>query len=261
MNNLNRINYITNGYLSIVRKEVKRIFRIWIQTLVPPLISQGLYFVIFGGIIGSQLSSINGVSYIQYILPGLIMMAIITNSFMNTASTLVGAKFMKSVEEVIMSPVPKWVVILGYGTGGMLRGLINGFLVLAVSYFFIPFAIFNILLIICFSVFTSFLFSMAGFLNALFAKSFDQVNIIPTFILTPLTYFAGVFYDINRLPQFWVNASKLNPILYMVDGFRYSFYGFSNLNPILSFTVLGLSCLGLFLLNWRLLLIGYGLKQ
>jgi ABC-2 type transport system permease protein len=259
MNNLSQI--AINGYISIVRKDIVRIFRIWVQTLVPPIISQGLYFIIFGGIIGSQISNISGVSYMQFILPGIIMMAIITNSFMNTASVLIGAKFMKNLDEVLVSPVPKYVVLIGYVTGGVIRGLINGFMVLLVAFFFIPFQIYNVLLILLIAILASALFSLAGFLNGLFANSFDQVSIIPSFILTPLTYLGGVFYDLNMLPEFWRGVSRLNPIVYIIDSFRFAFFGISTQNVYLSLFILILCTFILYIINLQLLIKGYGIRS
>lgn len=238
-----------------------RIFRIWVQTIIPPVISQGLYFVIFGGIIGSQISSISGINYMQFLVPGLVMMAIITNSFGNTASSFFGSKFQKNIEEMLISPLPNWTILLGFVSGGVIRGFINGFIVLLVTAFFVPLSVFNLPIIIIFSFFTAMLFALFGFLNGLFANSFDEISIIPTFVLTPLTYLGGVFYSISSLPSFWQNVSKINPIVYMVDGFRYGFYGISSINIFTSLIVLISVNLLLFLTNWHLLNKGYGLKN
>ncbi len=245
---------------TIVRKEVGRFTRIWAQTLLPPLINQSLYFIIFGGFIGSQISEIKGISYMSYIIPGLIMMGIISNSFANVVSSFFSSKFMHNVEEMIVASVSNEVILLGYTFGGMLRGLLVGLLILGMSLFFVPFTIAHPLYFVAFAVLTALLFALAGFLNALFAKKFDDISIFQTFILTPLTYFGGVFYSIDHLPPFWQTISKFNPILYMVDGFRYGFYGINDLNPAFGLLFLLLCCIVLTLLNLHMMKKGYGLK-
>lgn len=249
------------AFLTIVRKEVTRFLRIWPQTLLPPVINQSLYFVIFGGFIGSQIQEVQGVSYMEFIIPGLIMMAVISNSFANTVSSFFGAKFMRNVEELMVSPTKNSVIVLGWSVGGMLRGFLIGLIVFAVSFFFTQPEIQHPILLILFFVLTSAVFSFGGFLNALFAKKFDDVSVFPTFILTPLTYLGGVFYSVSSLPPFWQTLSKLNPIVYIMDGFRYSFYGFSEMNVWMSLGILFVFALGLFWLNVSLLNRGKGLKQ
>ena len=215
---------------SIARKEMTRIFRIWLQTLVPPVIMITLYFIIFGSFIGSQLSDIGGYSYMAFIAPGLIMMSIITNSYSNTVSSFFSTKFQRNIEELLVSPTPNWVIVLGYISGGMTRGLSVGFLVSVFSLFFIRLPFFNIFYIILFAFLTSFVFSLAGMINGIFAKKFDDISIIPTFVITPLTYLGGVFYSISLLPEFWQALSRANPIVYMIGGFRYGFLGISDIN-------------------------------
>ena len=216
------------AFITIIRKEVVRFTRIWGQTILPPAITQSLYFLIFGTIIGSQLSQINGLSYMQFVVPGIIMMSIITNSYSNVLSSFFGAKLQKYIEEVLVSPTPNWVVMFGYVGGGVLRGMLVGLVVFIVSFFFVKPTVENPLLVIFFSLLTAIVFSLAGFMNAIFAQKFDDLSIIPTFILTPLTYLGGVFYSINSLPDFWKQVAKFNPIVYMVDGFRAGFYGVSD---------------------------------
>jgi ABC-2 type transport system permease protein len=222
---------------TIVRKEVARIFRIWTQTFLPSVITMVLYFIIFGAFIGSQVESIQGYTYMQYIVPGLVMMPVITNAFSNVVSSFFGAKFMHSIEEILVSPTPNWVIIAGYSIGGIVRGLVVGLLVFGVSLFFTRLSVYRFDLVIVFIVLTSVLFSLGGFLNGLFAKKFDDVGIVPTFILTPLTYLGGVFYSITMLPPFWQNLSKMNPIFYMINGFRYGFLGVGDVSVTVSFVV------------------------
>jgi ABC-2 type transport system permease protein len=248
------------SFYTILRKEVMRFLRIWMQTLLPPVITQSLYFVIFGGFIGSQIPDINGVPYMAFIVPGLVMMAVINGSFSNVVSSFFGSKFMRNIDELLVSPTPNWVIIAGYVGGGALRGVMVGAIVFLISMFFINPVIHNIWVVLLFVVMTSVLFSLGGLINAVFAKKFDDTMIFPTFILTPLTYFGGVFYSIHRLPEFWQGLSKLNPIFYMVDGFRYGFFGFADMNLGFSTGLLvGLTFVMVILCNW-LLKRGVGMK-
>ena len=223
---------------TIVRKEVTRFTRIWSQTLLPPVITQTLYFTIFGKFIGSQVGAIQGVSYMAFLVPGLVMMAVINNSFANVVSSFFSAKFQRSIEELMVSPTPNWVIVAGYVLGGVLRGIVVGVLVFCVSVFFTSPQIRHFGFIVIFVVLTSIVFSLGGLINAIFAKRFDDVSIFPTFVLTPLTYLGGVFYSIHSLPPFWQNISRMNPILYMIDGFRYGFYGISDVNVGISMSIL-----------------------
>ncbi len=216
---------IAVAYYTLVRKEMVRIVRIWSQTLLPSVVTMSLYYIVFGAFIGSQISSVHGFSYIQFIVPGLVMMAIITNSYANVVSTFFGAKFQHNLEEIIVSPTPNWVVIAGFASGGILRGLIVGVLVLLTSLFFTHLVVYSFWILLLAAILTSVLFSLAGLLNGIFAKTFDGVSIVPTFVLTPLTYLGGVFYSIDRLPHLWQVVSLFNPILYMVNAFRYGFLG------------------------------------
>lgn len=248
-------------YLTIVRKEVVRFMRIWPQTLFPPVITQTLYFLIFGKFIGSQINDIQGVSYMAFIVPGLVMMSVINNSFMNVVSSFFSSKFQRSIEELLVSPARNAVIIAGYISGGVLRGVLVGILVFLVSIFFTHPAIHNLSLIIIFIILTSIVFALGGLLNAIFAKKFDDISIFPTFVLTPLTYLGGVFYSINMLPPFWQNLSKINPILYMINGFRYGFYGFSDVSVLASFLILIVFIVALVAVNLILLNRGTGLKS
>lgn len=246
---------------TIARKEIIRIFRIWVQTLVPPVITISLYFLIFGSFIGSQLREIEGFSYMAFIAPGLIMMSIITNSYTNTVSSFFSAKFQRNVEELLVSPTPDWVIILGYVAGGMVRGLSVGFLVSVISLVFIRMPIHNIFYIVIFALLTSFVFALAGMINGLLAKKFDDISIIPTFVITPLTYLGGVFYSITLLPAFWQNISKANPIVYMVNGFRYGFLGVSDINASTGLAMLIVFAILLFIINLYLLKKGVGVRS
>lgn len=214
---------------TLIKREVGRFLRIWPQTLLPSSITTTMYFLIFGKLIGCKLGNMGGVSYINYIIPGLIMMAVITNSYSNVASSLFGNKFQRSIEELLISPMPSWLILDGFIIGGLLRGLLVGLIVTLVSLLFTKINIVHPFLTIVIVILTAILFSLAGFINALLAKKFDDISIIPIFVLTPLTYLGGVFYNINLLPEFWNFLSLINPIFYMVNTFRYGILGVSDL--------------------------------
>ncbi|MBM9514321.1 ABC transporter permease [Desulfogranum marinum] len=245
---------------AIARKEIIRIFRIWIQTLVPPVITLSLYFIIFGSFIGSQLREIEGYSYMAFIAPGLIMMSIITNSYTNTVSSFFSAKFQRNIEELLVSPTPNWVIILGYASGGMVRGLSVGFLVSLVSLLFVRLPIHSLFYTVLFALLTSFVFSLAGIINGVFARKFDDVSIIPTFVITPLTYLGGVFYSLSLLPGFWQGVSKANPIVYMINGFRYGFLGISDISIFIGLSMLVFFSVALFSANIYFLKKGVGIR-
>ncbi|NOR26467.1 MAG: ABC transporter permease [Desulforhopalus sp.] len=245
---------------SIARKEMIRIFRIWVQTLVPPVITITLYFIIFGSFIGSQLGNIGGYDYMAFIAPGLIMMSIITNSYSNTVSSFFSTKFQRNVEELLVSPTPNWVMVIGYISGGMTRGICVGILVSVVSLFFVRLPPFNLAFIVLFALLTSFVFSLAGMINGIFAKKFDDISIIPTFVITPLTYLGGVFYSISLLPEFWQTLSRANPVVYMIGGFRYGFLGISDINVWLGLGMLVLFSVLLFSFTLYLLKKGTGVR-
>ena len=248
------------SFTSIARKEMIRIFRIWIQTLVPPVITMTLYFIIFGSFIGTQLGDIAGYDYMAFIAPGLIMMAIITNSYSNTVSSFFSTKFQRNIEELLVSPTPDWVMVLGYVSGGMTRGLCVGMLVSLVSLVFVRLPLFNVAFIALFALLTSFVFSLAGMINGIFANKFDDISIIPTFVITPLTYLGGVFYSISLLPDFWQTLSKANPVVYMISGFRYGFLGISDINVWMGLAMLVLFSVLLFVTTLYLLKKGIGIR-
>ena len=246
---------------TIVRKEVTRFLRIWSQTLLPSVVTMTLYFIIFGHFIGSRIQGINGFSYINFIVPGIIMMAVITNSYANVVSSFFSAKFQKSIEEILVSPTPAWAIIVGYCLGGIARGLAVGLLVSLVALFFTKLVIHSYLIIILFFLLTTIVFSLMGFLNGIFAKKFDDVSIVPTFILTPLTYLGGVFYSVQLLPPLWQKISLLNPILYMVNGFRYGFLGYSDIPVYIGLLILTVLMIVLFWVNLVLMKKGVGLRH
>jgi len=223
------------AFQTIVRKEIRRFTRIWVQTLIPPAITMVLYFIIFGSLIGSRIGKMDGFDYMSFVVPGLIMMAVITNSYGNVVSSFYSAKFTKSIEELQVSPTPSYIILLGYVCGGALRGLAVGVIVTLLSLFFTRLHIHDLGVTVAVVVLTAILFSLAGMINAIFANSFDDVTIIPTFVLTPLTYLGGVFYSISMLPEFWQGVSKLNPILYMVNAFRYGILGISDVDILHAF--------------------------
>ena len=249
------------SYWTIVRKELVRLFRIWSQTLLPPVVTTGLYFLIFGKFIGSQVRPIDGITYMQFIVPGLVLMAAINSAFMNTAFSFYSSKFQKTIEEVIVSPTPHLVIVLGHITGGILRALITAFLVMGLALFFTHLTIHSLLITFVFILLTAFLFSLAGLMNGVFADSFDSVSIVPTFVLTPLTYLGGVFYSVTLLPGIWRTLSHWNPVLYMVDGFRYGMLGISDTNITLSFCILLSLVLVLGGINWWLFASGRGIRS
>jgi ABC-2 type transport system permease protein len=244
------------GFKTIVRKEVTRILRIWGQTIVPPAITMTLYFIIFGELIGRRIGEMGGFSYMQYIVPGLVIMSVITNSYGNMVSSFFGAKFGKHIEELLISPLPNWIILTGYVAGALLRGLMVGTVVLAVSLFFTPIEVQHPLIMLSVLLLTAVVFALAGMVNAIFAQKFDDIAIIPTFVLAPLTYLGGVFYSISLLPDFWQRVSVFNPILYMVNGFRYGMLGVSDVSLTMTYGVI--LAAGTILFAWCLYLLGRG---
>jgi ABC-type polysaccharide/polyol phosphate export systems, permease component len=242
------------AFITIVIKEISRFMRIWVQTIIPPAVSMALYFLIFGNLIGPRIGSMSGYAYIEFIAPGLIMMSIINNSYTNVVSSFFGAKFQRHIEEMLVAPIPDYVILAGYITGGIARGVMVGIVVTFVAMFFTRLYIHDYMTVISIVLLTSILFSLAGFINGIFAKKFDDISIIPTFILTPLIYLGGVFYSINLLPEFWRMVSRLNPILYMVNAFRYGLLGTSDIDLAEAFLIIicfiiALTCLSLYLLS------------
>lgn len=226
------------AYKTIVHKEITRFVRIWPQTIVPPAVTMSLYFLIFGNLIGSRIGTMGGFSYMQYIAPGIIMMSVITNSYANVVSSFYSSKFQKHIEEMLVAPIPNSVILAGYITGGVTRGLLVGLVVTMVALFFTHLQLHSIAITITTVVCTSILFSLGGLINGAFAKSFDDISIIPVFVLTPLTYLGGVFYSIDLLPDFWKQVSLFNPILYMVNAFRYGILGESDIPVGSAFVVI-----------------------
>ncbi len=245
---------------TIMVKEFLRFIRIWIQTVLPPAISVALYFVIFGELIGSQINDIDGYKYMDYIVPGLILMSVITNAYANVVSSFFSAKFHHSVEEMLVSPLPNHIILLGFVSGGLARGIIVGIVVTVVAMFFSDFQIHSYSVTIAVFMLTSILFALAGFINAAYAKSFDDITIIPTFVLTPLTYLGGIFYSIKMLPEFWQNISLVNPILYMINAFRYGLLGVTDIDLTSAFIIIIAFILVLYYFSLRLLRMGVGLK-
>ena len=245
---------------TIMVKEFLRFIRIWIQTVLPPAISVALYFIIFGELIGSQIDDIDGYKYMDYIVPGLILMSVITNAYANVVSSFFSAKFHHSVEEMLVSPLPNHIILLGFVSGGLARGIVVGITVTVVAMFFSDFQIHSYSVTIAVFMLTSILFALAGFINAAYAKSFDDITIIPTFVLTPLTYLGGIFYSIKMLPEFWQDVSLINPILYMINAFRYGLLGITDIDLTTAFIIIIAFILVLYYFALRLLRIGVGLK-
>jgi len=254
-----RVNWV--AFKTLVRKEIIRVVRIWVQTIVPPAITMTLYFIIFGNLIGRRIGVMDGFDYMQYIAPGLIMMSVITNSYGNVVSSFFGAKFGKHVEEMLVSPMSNATIILGHVAGGVMRGLMVGALVTMIALFFTHLNVANPLVTFSMVILASTVFALLGFVNAVFARKFDDISIIPTFVLTPLTYLGGVFYSISLLPGFWQKVSLGNPILYMVNAFRYGILGVSDIDIIWAYVIVGVFVVGLFSLNLILLNRGVGIRE
>jgi len=246
---------------TIVRKEVVRVLRIWVQTIVPPAITMTLYFIIFGSLIGRRIGTMDGFDYMQYIAPGLIMMSVITNSYGNVVSSFFGAKFGRHVEEMLVSPMSNATIVIGHVAGGVLRGMLVGALVTAIALFFTDLRVEHPLITISIVLLSSIVFALAGFINAVFARKFDDISIIPTFVLTPLTYLGGVFYSIQLLPEFWQTVSLANPILYMVNAFRYGILGKSDIGIAAAYGILLVFSTLLFITCLSLMRRGVGIRE
>lgn len=254
-----RENFI--GFKTIVMREVTRVLRIWVQTIVPPAITMTLYFIIFGSLIGRRIGEMGGHDYMAYIAPGLIMMSVITNSYSNVASSFFGAKFGRHIEELLVSPLPNQYILMGYVMGGVLRGLLVGGVVTVVALFFTHLDVKHPMIMLSTVLLTAIVFSLGGFINAVFSRKFDDISIIPTFILTPLTYLGGVFYSIELLPDFWEHASRFNPILYMVNAFRYGILGASDIGIGMAYAIICLFMVALYFLSLFLMNRGVGLRS
>ena len=256
MNNL----YFT-ALKSLAVKETNRYLRIWVQTLVPPVITTSLYFVIFGKMIGGRIGDMGGFSYMEFIVPGLIMMSAITSSYANVSSSFFSFKFQKNIEELLVAPVPTHIIIWGFVIGGLGRSFLVGTLVTIISLLFVPLNVVSWPIVIITLLMTAILFSLAGLINGIFAQSYDDVSIVPTFVLQPLTYLGGVFYSISMLPPFWQGVSKVNPIVYMISGFRYGFLGIEDVSITVSFSIIIIFIVVLYSVCWYLINKGRGLRS
>jgi ABC-2 type transport system permease protein len=246
---------------TVIRKEVIRVLRIWVQTIVPPAITMTLYFIIFGNLIGKRIGSMDGYDYMAYIAPGLIMMSVITNSYGNVVSSFFGAKFAGHIEEMLVSPMSNAAIVIGHVAGGVIRGLLVGALVTGVALFFTRLDVQHPFITVSIVLLSAIVFSLAGFINAIFAKKFDDISIVPTFVLTPLTYLGGVFYSISLLPDFWQTVSKANPILYMVNAFRYGILGTSDISIGTAYAILAVFVVLLFSVCIVLMNRGVGIRE
>ncbi len=246
---------------TLVRKEVIRVMRIWVQTIVPPAITMTLYFIIFGNLIGRRIGTMDGFDYMAYIAPGLIMMSVITSSYGNVVSSFFGAKFSRHIEEMLVSPMSNAAIVIGHVSGGLIRGLFIGLLVTGIALFFTKLDVQHPLITISVVILSSIVFSLAGFINAILAKKFDDISIVPTFVITPLTYLGGVFYSISLLPEFWQGVSKANPILYMVNAFRYGILGTSDVEITHAYTMLIVFVVLLFSTCVTLMNRGVGIRE
>lgn len=249
------------AFSTIVRKEARRFLRIWTQTLLPPAISMSLYFVIFGRLIGRRIGTMGGYDYMQFMVPGLIMMAVLTNAYSNVVSSFFGAKFQRNIEELLVSPTSNHTILAGFVVGGILRGLCVGAIVTVLSLFFAKLHIQHIAITVAILVMTATLFSLGGLINAVYANNFDDISIVPTFVLTPLTYLGGVFYSVDLLPQFWAGLSRLNPILYIVNAFRYGLLGVSDVHVGFAFAVVAAFTVIAYVYAMHLLNSGTRLRQ
>ena len=252
------------SFYTMLRKDIVRMFRIWVQTFLPSVITSCLYFLIFGTVLGSRIGTMQGVNYMTFVIPGLVMLAIVTNAYSNTSFTFFQSKFFfRGIDEILVSPTPPWLLIAGFISGGVVRGVLVGTIILLVSIFFtgLHLAIHNILIIFGFAVLTALVFALAGLVNGVYAKSLDAINIVPTFVLTPLVYLGGVFYSIHSLPQVAQYVTFVNPIFYLINGFRYGFLGIADIPLWISLAVLSGMIAALVAINWYLIRTGLGLKQ
>lgn len=246
---------------TILLKEIRRFMRIWMQTVLPPAITTTLYLLIFGNLIGSRIGMMDGHDYIDYIVPGVIMLSVITNSYSNVVSSFYSTKFQRHIEEMLVSPIPNWLILAGYVSGGVARGLMVGCVVTAVAAVFTDFSVHSYAITIAVTLLTASLFATGGLINAVFADSFDDISIVPTFVLTPLTYLGGIFYSISLLPEFWQSASLANPILYMINAFRFGILGVSDIDIVLAFAIIVTFMVTLMAVALILLNRGVGIKN
>jgi len=252
------------SYFTMMRKDIVRMFRIWGQTFLPSVVTSVLYFSVFGTILGSRIGQMQGVDYIIFVVPGLVMLAIVTNAYANSSFTFFQSKFfMRSIDEILVSPTPPWLMIAGFITGGVIRGVLVGAIVLLISIFFtsLTLTVANVAIIFLFAVLTALVFALAGLVNGVYAKTIDGINIVPTFVLTPLVYLGGIFYSVHVLPAWWQAITYANPLFYLINGFRYGFLGQADISPALSATVLLAFIIILVGINWYLIRKGLGLKH
>ncbi|RJQ34045.1 ABC transporter permease [Candidatus Parcubacteria bacterium] len=252
------------SFYTMLRKDIVRMFRIWVQTFLPSVITAILYFAVFGTILGSRIGDMQGVDYMTFVVPGLVMLAIVTTSYANTSFMFFTSKFFaRSIDEILVSPTPAWLLIGGFVAGGIVRGVLVGALVLTVSLFFtgLQLSIFNALIILLFAILTALVFALAGLVNGIYAKTIDGINIVPTFVLTPLVYLGGIFYSVHVLPDWWQAITYGNPLFYLVNGFRYGFLGIADIPILTSLYVLTVMILALTAINWYFIKTGLGLRQ
>lgn len=252
------------SFYTMLRKDIVRMFRIWVQTFLPSVITSCLYFLIFGSVLGSRIGEMQGVNYMTFVVPGLVMLAIVTNAYSNTSFTFFQSKFFfRGIDEILVSPTPPWLLIAGFISGGIVRGVLVGTIVLLVSVFFtgLHLAIHNVLIILGFAILTALVFALAGLVNGVYAKSIDGINLVPTFVLTPLVYLGGVFYSVHSLPELAQYVTYINPIFYLINGFRYGFLGIADIPLWISLAVLTGMIALLVTINWYLIRTGLGLKQ
>lgn len=252
------------SFYTMLRKDVVRMFRIWVQTFLPSVITSTLYFLIFGTVLGTRIGTMQGVNYMTFVVPGLVMLAIVTTSYANTSFMFFSSKFFaRSIDEILVSPTPPWLLIAGFIGGGVVRGILVGTLVLIVSVFFtgLHLAIHNLLVILGFAILTTLVFALAGLVNGVYAKTIDGINIVPTFVLTPLVYLGGVFYSVHSLPAWAQSITYVNPVFYLINGFRYGFLGIADIPLAVSLAVLGGMIAVLGGINWYLIRTGLGLRQ
>ena len=252
------------AFYTMLRKDMIRIFRIWVQTFLPSVVTSVLYFAVFGTILGSRIGEMQGVNYMQFVVPGLVMLAIVTSSYANSSFTFFQSKFFaRSIDEMLVSPMPPWLIIAGFVSGGVIRGILVGLLVMIVSLFFtgLHVTIFNVLVILGFAILTSLVFALAGLVNGVYAKTIDGINLVPTFVLTPLVYLGGIFYSVHNLPDWWRAITYANPLFYLINGFRYGFLGISDIPLAIAVLLLSVMIVALIGVNWYLIRTGLGLKQ
>lgn len=252
------------AFYTMLRKDVVRIFRIWVQTFLPSVVTSVLYFAVFGTVLGSRIGQMQGVDYMSFVVPGLVMLAIVTSAYANSSFTFFQSKFFaRSIDEMLVSPMPPWLIIAGFIAGGIIRGILVGALVVIVSLFFtgLSLTIHNALIIFAFAILTALVFALAGLVNGVYAKTIDGINLVPTFVLTPLVYLGGIFYSVHNLPGWWQAITYANPLFYLVNGFRYGFLGLSDVSLAVSVGILAAMIAVLAAINWYLIRTGLGLKQ